>query len=159
MTAMDGIDRRIIGELVRDGRLAIRELAGRIALSPSATSERVRRLEDAGVITGYGARVDPAALDRTIEAVIDVQLDPSTGIFEIDAAIAAMPQVVDAFHLTGRFDYQLRIACGGIDEIEHAVRHLKEDLGVRETNTRVILRTVDGVPKPIGTLPRSGTEG
>ncbi len=90
------------------------------------------------------------AVGREVQAIIDVQMDPTSGIFEIDDAIAAMPQVVEAFHLTGRFDYQLRIACPDIEGIELAIRHLKEDLGVRETSTRVILRPVDGMPRPIG---------
>jgi Lrp/AsnC family leucine-responsive transcriptional regulator len=151
MSVLDIIDRRIIGVLVSDGRIAVRELAERIALSASATSDRLKRLEQSGVITGYGARIDPAAAGREIQAIIEVQLDPASGVFEIDAAIAEMPQVVDAFHLTGRFDYQLRIACPDIEGIEVAIRHLKEDLGVRETSTRLILRGVAGTPKPIGT--------
>ena len=151
MTAIDVIDQEIIGVLVEDGRIAIRELAGRVALSASATSERVRRLERSGVIQGYSARIDPELIGRPIQAIVEVQLDPASGIFEIDEAIAAIPQVVDAFHVTGRFDYQLRIACADIEGIELAIRHLKEDLGVRETSTRVILRTVDGTPKPVGT--------
>ncbi len=150
MTGIDDIDRTIIGVMVSDGRIAVRELAKSVGLSPSATSERLRRLESSGIITGYSARVDPAAVERTIEALIDVQLDPSSGVFEIDDQIRAMPEVVDAVHVTGRFDYQLRIACGGIDDIEAVLRHLKEHLGVRETSTRVILRSVDGMPEPVG---------
>ncbi len=130
--------------------MPIRELAERITLSASATSDRVRRLEADGVIAGYSARIDPVVAGRPVQAIVEVQLDPAAGIFEIDDAIAAMPEVIDAFHLTGRFDYQIRIACEGIDGIEKAIRHLKEDLGVRETSTRVILRTVEGLPRQPG---------
>lgn len=131
--------------------MAIRELAERIALSPSATSDRVRRLEADGVITGYAALIDPEVAGTPVQAIVEVQLDPAAGIFEIDEAIAAMPEVIDAFHLTGRFDYQIRIATPGIDGIERVIRHLKEELGVRETSTRVILRTVDHLPRQPGT--------
>ena len=132
--------------------MPIRELAERIALSPSATSDRVRRLEADGVITGYAAQIDPAIAGTPVQAIVEVQLDPSAGIFEIDEAIAAMPEVIDAFHLTGRFDYQIRIATPGIDGIETVIRYLKEELGVRETSTRVILRTVDQLPRQAGTI-------
>ena len=152
MTALDALDRTIIGELAVNGRMPIRELAARIALSPSATSDRVRRLEADGVITGYSARIDPAVAGTPVQAIIEVQLDPAAGIFEIDEAIAAMPEVIDAVHLTGRFDYQIRIATAGIEGIEHVIRHLKEELGVRETSTRVILRTVADLPRQPGTL-------
>ena len=151
MTVIDAIDRTIIGHLATDGRMPIRELAERIALSPSATSDRVRRLEADGVIAGYAAQIDPAVAGTPIQAIVEVQLDPTAGIFEIDEAIAAMPEVIDAFHLTGRFDYQIRIATAGIEGIEHVIRHLKEELGVRETSTRVILRTVSDLPRQPGT--------
>lgn len=153
MTALDTLDRTIIGILANEGRMAIRELAARIALSPSATSDRVRRLEADGVITGYAAQIDPTIAGTPVQAIVEVQLDPAAGIFEIDDAIAAMPEVIDAFHLTGRFDYQIRIATPGIDGIEKVIRHLKEEIGVRETSTRVILRTVDRLPRQPGTIP------
>lgn len=153
MTALDTLDRTIIGILASEGRMAIRELAARIALSPSATSDRVRRLEADGVITGYAAQIDPTIAGTPVQAIVEVQLDPAAGIFEIDDAIAAMPEVIDAFHLTGRFDYQIRIATPGIDGIEKVIRHLKEEIGVRETSTRVILRTVDRLPRQPGTIP------
>ena len=152
MTVLDPLDRTIIGILANEGRMPIRELAQRIALSPSATSDRDRRLEADGVITGYAAQIDPAVAGTPAQAIVEVQLDPSAGIFEIDDAIAAMPEVIDAFHLTGRFDYQIRIATPGIDGIETVIRHLKEELGVRETSTRVILRTVADLPRQPGTI-------
>lgn len=132
--------------------MPIRELAARISLSPSATSDRVRRLEADGVITGYAAQIDPTIAGTPVQAIVEVQLDPAAGIFEIDDAIAAMPEVIDAFHLTGRFDYQIRIATPGIDGIEKVIRYLKEELGVRETSTRVILRTVEQLPRQPGTI-------
>ena len=152
MTALDTLDRTIIGLLATEGRMPIRELAARISLSPSATSDRVRRLEADGVITGYAAQIDPTIAGTPVQAIVEVQLDPAAGIFEIDDAIAAMPEVIDAFHLTGRFDYQIRIATPGIDGIEKVIRYLKEELGVRETSTRVILRTVEQLPRQPGTV-------
>src|SRR4029078_10186422 len=72
--AMDAIDRAIIRELLRDGRLANVELAERIALSPSACLRRVRALEEAGVIRGYRAEIDPAAVGRAFAITVLVEL-------------------------------------------------------------------------------------
>ena len=147
MTALDSIDRMIIGVLATDGRISVRALAERISLSASATSDRLHRLEQSGVITGYRAEIDPVAVGVHVHAVVDVQLDPAAASFDIDDVLADLPEVVDAFHLTGRFDYQLRIACREIADIESLLRRLKEDHGVRETSTRVILRSVPGMPR------------
>ncbi len=147
MKAFDALDREIIGALLEDGRMSVSTLARRVSLSPSATSERVKKLEASGVISGYSAIVSADAAHRPIQAIIEVQLDPSSASFDIDDELIAMPDVIDAFHLTGRFDYQLRIATNNIEGIEAAVRYLKEDLGVRETSTRVLLRIVDTMPR------------
>ncbi|MCP5027714.1 MAG: Lrp/AsnC family transcriptional regulator [Actinomycetia bacterium] len=146
-TGIDGLDRRIIGALATDGRLSVRELAERVSLSASATSDRVRKLEARGMISGYRAMLDLDRVGRPVQAIIDVQLDPGAGQYDIDEAIRAMPLVIDAIHLTGRFDYQLRIACAGMGDVEEVIRHLKQDLGVRETSTRMVLRAVDGMPR------------
>jgi len=147
MKSFDQLDREIIGALLKDGRISISTLAQLVALSPSATSDRVKKLEASGVISGYSAIVSADAANRPIQAIIEVQLDPGSASFDIDDELMAMPDVIDAFHLTGRFDYQVRIATSSIEGIEAAVRYLKEDLGVRETSTRVILRIVETMPR------------
>ncbi|MCP3909681.1 MAG: Lrp/AsnC family transcriptional regulator [Actinomycetia bacterium] len=144
---LDGLDRRIIAALIDDGRSSIRELAEKVSLSASATSDRVRKLEANGAIAGYAAILDLEPVGRPLQAIVDVQLDPGSGQYDIDDAIRAMPLVVDAIHLTGRFDYQLRVACTGMGDVEEVIRHLKQGLGVRETSTRMVLRAVDGTPR------------
>ena len=146
---MDQLDRRIIGELQEDGRISVTELAERLPLSLSATSERLKRLIDSGVITGFHARIDPALAGRTIEALVDVRLgpgaystDPSFGGPEFDA-------VVDAVHLTGRFDVQLRIMAADVAELDSLLGRLKDDIGAEETNTRLVLRSLDGFPRSL----------
>ncbi len=144
---LDSLDRRIIGALTDDGRLSIRELAEKVSLSASATSDRVRKLEANGAIAGYAAILDLESVGRPVQAIVDAQLDPGSAQYDIDDAIRAMPLVVDAIHVTGRFDYQLRVACAGMGDVEEVIRHLKQDLGVRETSTRMVLRAVDGMPR------------
>lgn len=144
---MDDIDRTIIGVMVGEGRVSISSLAERVGLSASATSERVRRLEREGVIAGFRAEIDPKAIGRTVDTLIDIQVAPGSSFGLLDGDLAAMPEVVDAVHVTGPWDYQVRARCRSIDDLEILIRRLKEDLGVRETSTRVVLRTVEGFPR------------
>lgn len=146
---MDEIDRKIIAELQVDGRMSATELSDRIDLSLSATSDRLRRLRSSGVISGFTVIVDPAAAGRPIEALVDVRLPSSSSYSDgVEAAIAGLDAVVGAVHLTGPFDTQLRVAARDVAELDHVLLTLKDDLGVLETNTRLILRTVDGFPRP-----------
>ncbi len=146
---MDDIDRRIIAELQLDGRMSATELSDRVDLSLSATSERLRRLRASGVISGFTLVVDPAAAGRPIQALVDVRLPAAVSYSAgLDAAIARLEGVIDAVHLTGPFDTQLRIAARDVGELDQILAVLKDDVGVQETNTRLILRTIDGFPRP-----------
>ena len=144
---MDGIDRKIIQALVGDGRLTVTELSDLANLSLSATSQRLRRLVDEGVIEGFTARLDPTAVGRPIDALVDVRLPSSVLFVGLDDELLALPEVVDAVHLTGRFDYQVRLRCRTIDDLDDILRGFKERLGVEETSTRVVLSTVTGFPR------------
>lgn len=146
---MDDIDRKIIGQLQIDGRMSATELSDRVDLSLSATSERLRRLRSAGVISGFTVAVDPTAAGRPIQALVDVRL-PASGSYSsgVDGAIIELDGVIDAVHLTGPFDTQLRIAARDVAELDQILAVLKDELGVQETNTRLILRTIDGFPRP-----------
>ena len=145
---MDDIDRKILVELQHDGRITATELAERLPLSLSATTERLRRLRTSGVIQGFTVLVDPAAVGRTIEALIDVRLAPGGYKEGIDDQLIELEPVVHAVHLTGRFDTQLHVAARDVAELDALLERLKDDLGVEETNTRLILRTVPGFPRP-----------
>jgi len=146
---MDKIDRRIIGELQRDGRISATELSDRVALSLSATSERLRRLRASGVIAGFTVEVDPDAVGRPIQALVDVRF-PASGRYAdgADRDLHQLDAVVDAVHLTGPFDTQLRVAARDVAELDQLLAYLKDEMGVQETNTRLILRTIDGFPRP-----------
>ena len=144
---MDKIDREILALLHDDGRITATELARRIQLSLSATSERLRQLQTSGVIRGFTIEVDPAAMGRPIEALVDVRLAPGTDQSGIDDVIATLPAVIDAVHLTGRFDTQLRVAAVDVGELDALLVRIKDDLGAEETNTRLVLRTIAGFPR------------
>jgi len=103
---LDGIDREILFQLQRDGRLSNVELARRVGLTPPPCLRRVKRLEEAGVITGYRAVVDPAAVGRGLEVFLK-----TVQAFETTAA--GYDEVVELRRMFGHPDYFLRIAVAG----------------------------------------------
>lgn len=145
---MDQIDKKIIGQLDLDGRMSLTDLAESLPLSLSATSDRLRRLRDQGVITGFGVRVDPAATGRAIDAIVDVRVGTGVTTEALDDALRDQPMVTNAMHLTGRFDTQLRVAARDVAELDQLLTLLRDDVGAEETNTRLVLRTVSGFPRP-----------
>ncbi len=141
---IDAIDRAIIGELQRDGRQSWRELADRVHLSPTSTADRVRRLEQLGVITGYTAVVDAAALGRPLRALIDVSLPTGSTPEDFEAELAARgPEIVFAAFVTGSADYAMVVECAGAEGLDALIRWLKQR-GAAKTESKVVLRNVIG---------------
>lgn len=111
MTKIDEKDRHILRELSRDGRVSNLDLAERVALSPSATLRRVQALESAGVISGYRAVLDPAAMGVGFIAYITVGLGLHTKASQeaFEGAVARAAQVVECHNITGTVEYLLRV--------------------------------------------------
>ena len=99
-SVLDTTDHRVIEHLQRDGRISIADLARAITLSPSATADRVRRLTDAGVITGYSATIDPEALGYPITAFVRLAY-PSGNYRPFHSLVETTPEIVEAHHVTG----------------------------------------------------------
>jgi Lrp/AsnC family leucine-responsive transcriptional regulator len=137
---MDDIDREILRELVKNGRASYRHLGAVAGLSANAAAERVRRLVRDGAISGFTAVVDHAAAGRGLLALVDVSFERDQTYEAFESAVMRLDGVIDAAHLTGRFDYHLRVACRDTTELDMLLRTLKRDLGVRQTETRVVLR-------------------
>jgi Lrp/AsnC family leucine-responsive transcriptional regulator len=146
-TDLDPIDRRIVGELVKDGRIAVRTLADRIALSSSATSERVRRLEERRVIIGYRAVLSAQAIGRPVDSVIGVRATPNADREPLEAWFASQQSVVEVVHLTGPHDYLVRARCRDMGELDSLLMNMKAEAGVAETETRIVLRTLEIEPQ------------
>lgn len=146
---LDEIDRALVDELVRDGRASYQELGRRIGLSPTATADRVRRLVKEGIITAFRAVVDPERMGRTVEAAIDVRLELGADRQAFTEALQAMPAVVEAVHVTGHYDYQLRVFCTGTAELDAILGALKAGAAVVETQTRLMLHRLPGLD-PLG---------
>lgn len=139
--ALDALDRDILGELSIRGRLSWRELGERVGLGASATAERVRRLENEGVISGYRAQIDPESIGRGLQALIDIRLGPAADSDEFQQSLADAVEVMSAVHVTGPFDYVVHVACRGVSDLDRLVRGWKGRFG-GETSTRVMLNVV-----------------
>ncbi|MFC7908239.1 Lrp/AsnC family transcriptional regulator [Streptomyces nigra] len=109
---LDSVDRDILLHLTRDGRLTNVELAQRVGLTPGPCLRRVKRLEDEGIISGYRAVLDPEALGRGLEVLIDVEIyaQDRKSFEEFESTVAAFEEVVEFRRMYGRPDYFLRVA-------------------------------------------------
>ncbi|QLJ04319.1 Lrp/AsnC family transcriptional regulator [Streptomyces sp. NEAU-sy36] len=123
MTAisLDAIDWRILDALQRDGRISFADLARTVSMSASAVTERVRRLEEAGVISGYAAVVDPAKVGLTIMAFVRLRY-PNGHYKPFHDLVAAMPEILEAHHVTGDDCFVIKVAA-------RSMRHLEEISG------------------------------
>ena len=149
--SLDAVDREILRLLMKNARMSFRELGERVSLSSNAAAERVRRLREAGVISEFRAIIDPVAAGRTLAALIDVRLDGPGETSRFERLIESLDEVTDAAHVTGRFDYQLRVACHDVTALDTLIRTLKTKGGVVETDTRLALRTVVSRAGPLAT--------
>ncbi|MEV4148151.1 Lrp/AsnC family transcriptional regulator [Amycolatopsis sp. NPDC049691] len=132
---LDDVDWHLLELLQEDGRLSFSELGRRVSLSGSAVTERVRRLEERGVITGYAARVDTAKLGLPIEALVRARVR-SLDTPRFRTAVLPLPQVVSADHITGDECWILRVLCRNTGELEALVEKVQR---YGETTTSLVL--------------------
>jgi DNA-binding Lrp family transcriptional regulator len=142
---MDAIDRKILALLQENGRLTVTELAGKVGLSVSPCHRRLRELENSGTIRGYRAVVDPTAVGLTFEALVFVtmrQEDRET-LLGFEAAVARVPNVIQAQRLFGDPDYLLRIVTADLA----AYQQLEDDVlatlpGVQRLNSTLVMKRI-----------------
>jgi DNA-binding Lrp family transcriptional regulator len=143
--ALDAIDRRILSELQEDARLPNLALAEKVGLSPSPCSRRVKLLEEAGVIRRYAGLVDPAAVGLPVSVFVSVtlerQVEDALNVFE--QAVAACPEVMECYLMTGDADYLLRVVAADLESFQ---RFLLDNLtripGVRSIKSSFALKQV-----------------
>ena len=114
---LDATDHRILEHLQRDGRLSVADLARAVNLSASATADRVRRLTDAGVITGYTATVDPEALGYAITAFVRLAY-PSGNYRPFHDLVDTTPEIVEAHHVTGADCFVIQVVARSMPDLE-----------------------------------------
>lgn len=121
MKDLDRLDCRILDVLQRDGRIAMTELAAKVALSPTACTERVRRLERDGIISGYHARLDPARIGKKLLVFVELKMSTkSDEVFDrVKQQIAHVPEVLECHLVSGDFDYLVKLRLKEMSEYRH----------------------------------------
>ena len=145
MADLDRLDRRILAVLQEDGRISTVDLAERIGLSATATSERVKRLHRDGYIQGYGARLDAAKLGRAFLVFVEVTLDKTTpDVFELfAAAVQRSPDVLECHLVAGGFDYIMKTRVADMTAYRKFLGEVLLALpGVKETRTYAVMEEV-----------------
>jgi len=147
--AMDKLDRAIIAELERDGRISNVDLAARVGLTTGPCLRRVQRLEAAGVIRGYRAIIDPAAMGREFEVLLDIDLqaqDAAT-VERFESTLAAAAEVTELRRLFGKPDYFVWVAVADLAAYE---TFLSNDImtipGVGRLHSRFAMKNIKGAP-------------
>lgn len=142
---LDSIDRAILTALQAEGRLSNLELAQRVHLSPSACLRRVKALEDAGVIAGYVALINPRAVGRhgVSFTIINLESMNTPQLEAFEQAVRDQPEVLDCYYVAGANDYLIRFTYRDAEDLErfHAEVLMKLP-GVARSNSHLVLRTV-----------------
>src|SRR5690625_2444692 len=149
--SIDDLDRAIIAELERDARLSNLELARRVGLTPAPCLRRVQKLEQAGIIEGYHAKVNPKASGRGFEVVvaIDIAVNDGKAIEDFEAAAVAVPEVTEMRRMFGQPDYYLRVQVATPEAYERlSVSTLSRLPAVSRLLSHQTMRHLKGRPPP-----------
>ncbi len=142
---LDSIDRAILNELQKDGRLSNQDLALRVHLSPSACLRRVKRLEETGVIAQYVALVNPKAVGKqgTSYTIINLERMTTAALAAFEQAVLASPDILDCFYVAGTNDYVIRFAYKDAEDLERFHTDVLMQLPeVARSNSMLVLRTI-----------------
>jgi len=142
---LDSIDRAILAELQREGRLSNLELAQRVHLSPSACLRRVKALDDNGVIAQYVALVNPRAVGKhgVSFTIINLESMNTPQLEAFEQAVRDQPEVLDCFYVAGSNDYLIRFTYRDAEDLERIHSEVLMRLpGIARSNSLLVLRTV-----------------
>ncbi|QRK12423.1 Lrp/AsnC family transcriptional regulator [Archangium violaceum] len=140
---MDELDHRIVDLLQRDGRATQLEISRMVGLSQPAVAERIRKLEERGVITGYAARVDAAKLGKDITAFIGVSIEHPKYFDGFARKVLAMPEVLEAHRVAGQDSYILKVRTSNTKTLDtFLVETLRTISGVTRTHTTIVLSSI-----------------
>ena len=135
---VESTDEQIIGLLSRDGRMSYTDLGKATGLSTSAAQQRVRRLEQRGVIQGYKAVIDPEALGKLLTGFVSVRLRDDAGEDDLPERIADLPEVVSCYSMAGLASYLLKVQVESPADLERVLKEIRHRVPVA-TETQLVL--------------------
>lgn len=135
---LDRIGRKILAALQENARIPLSRIGEKVGLSAPAVAERVKKLEEAGVITGYHARIDTAAMGRSVAAFIHLTTD-ARHYPAVKSLAAGMPQIIACHHISGDASFILHVRVDDVSTLEKVVARLSP-LG--QTRTAIVLSTL-----------------
>ncbi|MGP3967146.1 Lrp/AsnC family transcriptional regulator [Streptomyces sp. 6N223] len=138
---MDAVDRQLIQALRENGRASYAELGRLVGLSGPSVTDRINRLEAAGVITGYRATVDARSLGLGVTALIGIQLSDAVDHQEVASRLSELHEIEDCWFIAGEDSYMLKVRAEDVDALERTIRRLSGTKGVSRTRTTIVLST------------------
>jgi Lrp/AsnC family leucine-responsive transcriptional regulator len=138
---MDTVDQRLIEALRANARASYAELGRAVGMSGPSIAERITRLEQSGVITGYHAAVDPAALGLSVAALVGVHLSDTSDQDDVAAALAGLEEIEDCWFVAGEESFVIKVRVPGMPELEATLARLRKVPGISRTRTTVVLST------------------
>lgn len=163
VAAIDGTDLRLLDLLQENGRTSQNDLAKAVGLSAPAVAERLRKLEERGVIRGYTALIDPRVVGQDVTAFIFVGINGSRHYPEFRARAVDHPSVMECHSVTGQGSHLLKVRVRDTAELEEMLAEVQSWPGVQWTTTSLVLSSVKesfGVPLPSpGQVQREQMEG
>jgi DNA-binding Lrp family transcriptional regulator len=144
----DSITRALLGELQKDARQTNKALAEKVGVAPSTCLERIRELRSRGVIRGFRADVDPAAIGRPMEAILSIQQRAAQreAIETLLEETAALPETVRVMALTGTTDFIIHVAVPDMDHLRDLVWRITERREVARVQSSLVFARVEGSP-------------
>ncbi len=138
---LDGLDRKLLQELVRNSKRSYRTLAKDLGMSPAAIIDRVRALEKNGYITGYGCRLDYLKLGFEFMAIVEISV-AGRDLLGAERRIAQLKNVAAVWDTTGEYDAIAILMCRNRDELSSTVKSILALKDVEATNTNIVLNVV-----------------
>lgn len=139
---MDDTDRKILALLVEDARRTYDDIGGRVALSGPAVKRRVDKLRGSGVLRGFSAVVDHAALGAGTEAIVELFYAPGVQLDAVRRSLAPHPEVVEAWTVTGDADCMIRVRVQSAQDLERVIMELQRDGAVQRTRSQIVLSSL-----------------
>ena len=148
---MDRVDREILRLLSNDASLSLADIAGKVGLTPTPCWKRIRRMEEAGIILGRVAVIDPAKIGLPVSVFVEVETADHSGewLQRFAEVVKSMPEIIDAWRMSGDVDYLLHVVVPDIAAYDQFYRKLIGQLKLRNVSSRFSMERLKAAPLPV----------